>query len=114
MSQSNQILGQSPLDKTSILEQDQDTGEYRMSSTWVKWFDNIYQTVNQYFSPYRSVPTGSNATNPPLTFGLSSASELTQDQIDALQNLPDNNVFLFNLTTNKYNFRQNGAWVELP
>lgn len=40
------------------------------------------------------------------------ANQLTETQRDSLSS-PDNGAYIYNSSTNKVNFRENGAWVEL-
>lgn len=99
--QLNQILHEPPLLHDMIDGQDS-----RPSPVWQRFMVNLHAWGKQFF-PVVTAQTGTGIEQ----LSLSQAAQLTTAQRDQLQNVA-NGVFIYNTTTNKFNFRENGAWVE--
>jgi hypothetical protein len=84
-----------------------------LSNSWQTWFNSITQTTGYIITHDRFTPV-SPPTPIPDDDGdevvLLSATQLTEAQRDRLENAR-NGIILYNTTTNRFNFRENGAWV---
>lgn len=106
--QKNQLLHQPPVNYPLMgsIAENLDK-EFNVSKTWQNYFTNVTGTFNQFFP----IVTSQDANGIAHT-SIPQAPHLTQDEIDALQNAPDG-ATVYNSTTNKMNFRENGAWKEI-
>lgn len=71
-------------------------GTNHMSDVWMNSLATMVQTLQSY-----------------LTQNGIRLPQLTQTQIDQLQNV-ENGTIIYNSTTNKGQIRENGAWVNFP
>lgn len=67
----------------------------RMSDIWTTSFATLIQTLQSYLSSHGMF-----------------APQMTTEQRDAIQS-PKNGQFFYNTTLNKFQGRENGAWVNL-
>lgn len=79
-----------------------------ISSVWASWFTNVRDTFNQFF-PITTVQSIAGTSH----VSLSMATRLSEADRDSLQSIEDG-AFLYNTTSNKFNFRENGIWKEIP
>lgn len=102
MSEHNQKLDQPPIYQENITRND------RLNPIWQKWFTAVHQTHTQFFKTFNAAST----TDANQQHVLPSGTSLTTAQRDNIVDV-DDGVFIYNTTTNKFNFRENGAWKEI-
>ena len=80
-----------------------------LQDQWVNWTNSVSRTIgyavvhDRFFDPLSS-PIISQETP------VNRVVPMTEAQRDILQNAYDGSI-IYNLTTNRFNFRENGNWV---
>jgi hypothetical protein len=103
--QKNEILHEPPLLYSLKAKPEDANSNQDISTTWQNYFTNQRSSFNQFF-PVLTIKdlTGIAQVSVPTVTSLS------QEDIDNIENAP-NGSFLYNATTQKFNFRENGIWV---
>jgi len=95
---------------SQIPEEEEIVNEKRKGTpTWIRWLSQLQLFLNNFFQIYMVFDSIQGNTPRYLFY----APQLTQSDIDALQDL-SNGAFIFNSTTGKFNYYQQGVWSELP
>ena len=71
------------------------TGTLKMSEEWISQLSSFTDVLNGYLTPYGML-----------------APQVTADQRQSIQS-PVNGQIIYNKTTNKFQGRENGVWVNL-
>jgi hypothetical protein len=106
--QLNQILHEPPVFFEINNEDgiDKNEGVQPISGEWQRYFTNQRQAFNQFF-PVSTIQDSNGISQ----VSIPTVTPLTTAQRDNVQN-PSNGMFIYNTTTEKFNFYENGAWVE--
>lgn len=83
--------------------------ENKLSDIWLNWFNNIRNTTGITTVHLRYNRTTAPADKRGTETVITKFAEFTQPERDGLNNVPDG-AAIYNLTTNRVNFRENGAW----
>jgi hypothetical protein len=107
MANQTQLIDQTPL-QAAVIGQ-----EGRFSYIWQRWFASLQTALSQFFKPFTIPENALAGGNLRMTYPVLVITQLTTEQRDGLTEI-ENGAVIYNTTTQKFNFRQNDTWKELP
>jgi len=110
----NQILHPAPV-RTPLVKLAEDESvsveegdQHLLHSSWLRFFENLNSVVSNFFQ-VRTIQNMDGIAH----IGVAAMTRLTTAQRDEVINWQDGDI-IYNTTSNKFNFRENGSWKEIP